>query len=248
MDIAKLLVEPPASLFLLALAGLVLALRFRRLGFGLVAVAAAALYALSTPIAGHALLRSLEAEVAAETVPAGAPPGAIVILSAGIQAADFAGSRITVDALTVDRLRRGAALHRETGLPVLLSGGLPRLGTQTLADMMAQSLRDDFRLAPQWLETRSTTTAENAIYSAEILSAAGIGRIYLVTQAWHLPRAQRAFNRQGIEVVPGAVAYEIADGRRLVARFIPAANALARSRFALHEYIGRVWLAFGGTG
>lgn len=252
LDLLKQLVEPPASLFALALVGLVAGRRFRRAGRALVVLAMLALYLLSTPLVGHALLRALEAKTAEAQPAAAAPlageaPGAIVILSAGVAAADFAGTDAIVDALTLGRLRRGAALHRETGLPILLSGGPARGGTLTLAAVMAQSLRDDFGVAPAWLETRSSTTAENAIHSAAILRRAGIGRVYLVTQAWHLPRASQAFRRQGIGVVPAAAAYNFPAGPFGLSRLVPSASGLLRSRYALHEYIGRVWLALGGT-
>ena len=246
MTIVKALIEPPAVLFILALLGLIVGLRFRRTGQALHITAALTLLLLSLPIVAHTLVRSLEAEIAAAPAPVGAAPGAIVILSAGVQATDFAGTRLNVDELTLDRLRRGAALHRETGIPILLSGGIPRPGGRALADLMATSLRSDFGIEPHWLETASRTTAENALYSAQILHVENIERIFLVTQSWHLLRAMVEFQRYGIEVFPVAAGYEIVHGQFTILHLIPSASALLRSRFAIHEYIGRAWYALQG--
>ena len=44
--------------------------------------------------------------------------------------------------LTLDRLRAGAALHRRTGLPILVTGGSLQPDRPAIATVMADSLRD----------------------------------------------------------------------------------------------------------
>lgn len=51
------------------------------------------------------------------------------------------------------------------------------------------------------LETRSTSTRENALYTQPLLSA-GIGRPVLLTSDFHMFRARRVFQRLGINVSP----------------------------------------------
>ncbi len=202
------------------------------------------LYAFATPLLSAWLLIRLE----------GAPPlrrptaewaQAIVVLSAGtnFEAPEYGGE--TVDALGLERIRYAARLARMTGLPVLASGGASRANHPSVAALMAQALEQDFGVAPRWLEERSTDTHQNAEFSAGILRAAGVERIYLVTHAWHMPRAQAAFVRAGLAVTPAPTGYTDAPSLRL--GLVPSTTALRHSYYALHELAGRLWyrLAYG---
>ncbi len=179
---------PPAGLALLALA-LLLARRRRE-----AALAMAALAALSTGALSRALLGSLLLSPA----PPGRPPGAIVVLPGGAQEL-INPSGDEPGLFTLDRLRTAAALQRRTGLPILVSGGSAEDGG------MAASLHDDFRVPVRWEETRSRTIWQRADYSAAMLHAAGISRVWLVADAWDERLAAAAFRRAGIEVAPAPV-------------------------------------------
>ena len=52
-----------------------------------------------------------------------------------------------------------------------------------------------------WVEERSHSTYENALYGGRILRAHGIGRIALVVEARSMVRAAACFRKQGFEVV-----------------------------------------------
>src|SRR3546814_11808110 len=66
-----------------------------------------------------------------------------------------------------------------------------------------QSTRErDFGVEVRWTESESTSTWTNARLSAAKLRAADIRRFYLVTHAWHMPRAMLAFAGTGLEAVP----------------------------------------------
>ena len=105
---------------------------------------------------------------------------------------------------------------------------------------MQTVLERDFQVPVQWLEDRSHTTLENARLSHAILSAAGIRRIYLVTQAWHMPRAELAFERAGFEVIPAPTGYATRF-RVTVLDFVPDARALRDSSVFFHELLGIGW-------
>ena len=62
-------------------------------------------------------------------------------------------------------------------------------------------LEDEWKVPVTWLEDEANNTAENARKSFAILSPAGITRVYLVTHAWHMRRAQTAFENAGFQVV-----------------------------------------------
>jgi uncharacterized SAM-binding protein YcdF (DUF218 family) len=49
------------------------------------------------------------------------------------------------------------------------------------------------------LERCSFTTRENARYTARILRRRGVARVFVVTCAWHLPRALPHFRDEGFE-------------------------------------------------
>ena len=166
------------------------------------------------------------------------------MLSAGldVEAPEYGGP--TVDALSLQRVRYAARLARTTGLPVLASGGQPREDEPSIASVMAQALEQDFGVAAHWLEERSTDTHQNAEFSAAILREAGVERIYLVTHAWHMPRAQAAFERAGLAVTPAPTAFTGPPPRLYLA---PSTTSLRNSYYALHEMAGRLWyrLAYG---
>lgn len=242
-QLLKALLVPPASLILLALIGVLLARPRRNAAAGLAFGALLALYALSTPLLGWWLLSRLESPPAFG--PPETPPQAVVVLSAGVilTAPEFGGP--TIDALGLQRLRYAARLAREAGLPVLVSGGRLREIEGSVAGLMAQALRQDFGVEARWLEERSATTHENAALSAPILREAGVARIYLVTHAWHMPRAQAAFEAAGLVVTQAPTGFTDPPGWRLA--LIPSTTALKHSYYALHELGGRLWylVAYG---
>lgn len=231
---------PPLNLILLGTAGLLLLRSRPRLGKGLIAAALALLYLLSTTVVADALLGALETRPALPEVPHD-KAGAIVVLGAGtyFNAPEYGGD--TVKPLGLERLRYAARLHRATGIPILVSGGHPAGGTAE-GLLMKAALENDFRVPVRWTETASRNTYENARFAYRILKRAGITRIYLVTQAWHMPRAARAFEKAGFDVIPAPTGFTTRN-RTTPLDFLPRADNLLKSYYAMHEGIGLVWYA-----
>jgi len=225
------LAVPPVPLMLAGLLGGFAALRGMRIGAWAAVLAAALLLALSTPLASGLLLLSLDSPAR----PVGAPPpAAILVLGAetriGPDGAD-------VGPLTLERLRRAADLQRETGLPMLVTAGPTTPGAPPLAELMRRTLEDSFRVPVRWVEPAARNTAENAARSATILAPQGIASVLLVTHAWHMRRARAEADRAGLIAWPAAVRSErIPDGRP--GDWMPRADHLAMSWFALHEWAG----------
>jgi uncharacterized SAM-binding protein YcdF (DUF218 family) len=234
------LVLPPTSLAAAALAGLVLLRRRRALGLALSAGAMLALLALSLPVVAMALARTLEPPPVTATDLARAQ--AIVILAGGNNrgAPEWGGE--TVKTTTLQRVRYGARLARVSGLPILVTGGTPQGGHKAEAALMRDVLVDEYGLEVRWVETASRTTAENAAYSASVLKAAGITRIALVTDAIHMPRSRRAFQRSGLEVIAAPTAFA---GQRPFqpGQLVPGVAALHLSNMALREWFSRALYA-----
>jgi len=240
--LAELMILPPSSALLLLLVGTAVRRRWRRTGLGLQIAGLAWLWLASTPLFAGLLLHSLQ------TSPALPPEGplpdaqAIVVLAA---AADTVGSEYggpVIGAMTMQRVRYAAFLHRRTGLPVLVSGGKPASTAAPLAVLMQHALEQEFSVPVRWVEDRSADTWENAAFSAEMLQRDGIARILLVTTAWHLPRAMPCFERQGLEVVPAPTAFR-GDAYQNFTSLLPHWQALRDTSYGMHEWLGRLYYA-----
>lgn len=234
------LLIPPGFLFIVLAAGLALRRRLPRSSLGLLITGTAGLYLLSMPLTGTFLLRQWET---AQAMPsASAPAQAIVVLGGGRYPAapEYGGD--TVSSSTLVRLRYAAQLHRETGLPILVSGGSPDGSRINEAELMAQALEQSFRVPVRWREGRSGNTLENARLSRETLAQENIRRIYLVTHAWHMPRSLLVFERAGFEVIAAPTAHATGETAQLTALdFLPNFTGLRDSSIFFHEVIGMVW-------
>ena len=199
---------------------------------------------LSTPLAARILFDELQIypPLAASQLSeiAAGPPTAIVVLAAGRRTApEFAEiDKETLDSLSLERVRYAAYLARKTSLPVLVSGGLPPV---PLAILMAETLSNDYGVQAKWLETRSTSTAENAIFSSEILRRVGVGRIILVTHAWHMKRAVAAFSANGMAVRPAPTAFYFAGRAGFWSAITPSFATLHMASYGIHEAVGGLW-------
>ncbi|MFN3545778.1 MAG: YdcF family protein [Thiobacillus sp.] len=230
---------PPLALVILLGAGLVLNRRRPRLAMSLILISAVSLYTLSTPWVGGLLQKSLEISEPI-TPDALASVDAIVVLGGGrrIDAPEYGGD--TLNSFSVDRLRYAAHLHRASGVPLLVTGGMPGGGSTPEGRLMQQALRQEYGFTPRWVEDASVTTWDNARFSAALLRKDGARRIALVTHAWHLRRAVPQFEAQGLEVVPAGTQFastEIDD----VFDLLPTPNGLRDSAYALHEWLGILW-------
>ncbi len=239
------LLLPPLDVLLLALVGgLLLLAGSRRLGATLLSLSFVLLALLSTPKVAHWMLARLETNVPVLTQPIAAKAQAIVILGGSRQAnAPEYGGRDVPGPYSFGRLRYGAWLHRQTGLPILVSGGSPERRPESEAELMARALREDFKIQVRWQEGESDNTEQNASNSARILKPAGVHRILLVSDAWHLPRALPMFRDQGFEVIPAPTNLMNEDALPGLQAWLPQAPALTLSYLALHEWIGMAWYA-----
>jgi uncharacterized SAM-binding protein YcdF (DUF218 family) len=240
------LILPPSSLIILLLIGIGLIIK-KRLVWGkrLVILSTIGLIVLSLPITAMTLMSFNEPYPALTNHSIqNAKAEAIIILGGGrnYDAEEYGGD--TVSEITLERIRYGVRLHRQTNLPILVTGGAPLHDRVPEGELMATALQQDFQVSPNWKETNSRNTAENAMFSYEILAKENVKDIFLVTHAWHLSRAVKIFEQQGFRVTPAPTAFEGFGPSPLVfVDFLPNAKAFLKSYYALHEIIGRVWYA-----
>jgi uncharacterized SAM-binding protein YcdF (DUF218 family) len=106
-------------------------------------------------------------------------------------------------------------------------------------------LEKEFGAQVRWVEEASNNTRENALLSQRMLAKSGVATILLVTHAWHMPRAQGAFERVGLKVIPAGTRFSPPTALELM-DFVPNAGALRSSAYAMHEAIGLVWYRLRG--
>ncbi len=235
--LSTLLLPPLMPLLLLAL-GLLLLRRRPRLGKSLAGLGLLAALFLSTPWSVGLLLAPLEA-IPVLTPEAARSAQAVVILGGGKSrhAPEYGGE--SVNRLSLERLRYGARIARQTGLPILVAGGLLE-GKYSEAALMKEALETDFRLPVRWVEDASRDTRENARESARMLSAAGIRRVLLVSHAAHLRRGAEEFRAAGLEVIlaPTAFLGGAGEGEWQVGDFLPGPSGAYAGWYASHEWLG----------
>ncbi len=230
---------PPTCFVVLIVVGLLLRGGWQRFGRRLTWASLIALILFGMPAVSYSMLLALETGLPLAP-PADHPPQAIIVLGGEVIRAHQERLGIRPGLLTLDRLRTGAALHRRTGLPILVTGGRTQPNTPAVGLVMAQSLEDDFQAPARWVESKSVDTWENARLSADILRAEGITSVYVVTHAWHMRRAVLAFQGTGLTVTAAPTSLDDPLGPEL-SDFLPRAAGWQTGYFAVHEWIGYAW-------
>lgn len=232
--LAKALLLPPTGLLLLALIGLAIIRRRPRVGRLMATASVLTLLALSTPIVANSLVRLLDDSPPIDLATAKTAQ-AIVIPGGGVRrnALEYGGD--TLGRLTLERVRYGARLARDTGLPVLVTGGTVLGNAVPEAMLMKDALENEFGVPVRWVEDRSRNTRQNADFTARLLATDGVRRVVLVLHAFDVPRAEPLYEAVGLLVLRAPVG--IANGQVELEDLIPGISALATSYFAGYELV-----------
>lgn len=250
--ITELLVMPPTSLFIGVALGLILAAISnvtwkRRAALALSVTSGLALFLLTVPYVSFFLVDSLQTGAPAiSTTDSTIDAEAIVVLAADVDCdpPEYGGDQ--PGALSLQRCRYGARLAKRTGLPLLITGGVLRPDRRPVSHVLRDFVQDELGVAVRWTEDRAVDTRGNAVGSARILEEAGIERVALVTHAWHMPRATRAFERAGLRVL-GAPTLPATPPDTVLRGVTPRGKALRDSCWAIHEWLGRAWYRVTAT-
>lgn len=238
---AELLLLPPFNLSFVCLVGVLLSNRGCQLGSALICFCIMANIAIGLPLWGY-LLGDNESSIVYQA-PHFEAAEAIVILGGGrrLYAPEYALGE-TVSIGTLERLRYGAKIAAETGLPILVSGGKPPSGLTTgqysEATLMAGVLEGEFSLPVTWVETESEDTSENARFTAPILRSEGVSNIILVTHVSHMYRAKMAFESQKLKVIAAATGWPEPKVEGLSAgHFMPSFAGYIQTRHLLYSWL-----------
>jgi uncharacterized SAM-binding protein YcdF (DUF218 family) len=258
--IAETFLTPPGIVIVLLILTLLAYFRKHWLGTGMLVLSIIILVAMSLPRTGQVLLGDLQgfarppelvpmadsgpqASVYAPKDSLKDPPQAIVVLGAKRtpEAPEY-DFQDTLGPAGLERVRYGAYLQHKTRVPILVSGGSPGGETVSEAAIMKAVLEDEFKTSVKWVESQSRNTMENARFSQALLAEARIKHVYLVTHAWHMRRAARAFESVGIQVTPAPTGFQaLTRGERTLGADLPSSWGMHLTSLAIRERLSSYW-------
>ena len=234
---------PPASLLILMLLGVWLMRRRPKLARRVVLLSVISLWVLSTNafsvwlhdqvIPEYNLVTAKDLKVKSVQ--------AVVVLGGGV-ATGLPGGDQQLSKTSLERLRLGAQLARQSGLPLVYSGGSgwgAKDNSVSEADVAQKVLSDAFDLDLKLKESSSRDTQENAVNTWNLLSGYKITSIALVTNSTHMPRACAEFKSVGFHVAEAAVGQPTIASVTLLG-LIPDASNLEISKFVLRELLAKL--------
>ena len=237
------IVMPPASLLILIVLGSLLIKSNAKLARRIILSCAAVLWLLSTSgfsVWLHNLVIPEYPTVSAEVLKEKSVQ-AVVVLGGGV-VTGLPGGDQQMSRTSLERLRLGAQLSRQSGLPLVFSGGsgwgskdtsVPEAGVAEAVLLNAFGIRLNFK------DSSSRDTQENAANSWALLSKQGVTRIALVTHSTHMPRASLEFKRIGFDAIEAAVGQQTLGSESFLS-WLPAASNLELSQSVLRELLANL--------
>jgi uncharacterized SAM-binding protein YcdF (DUF218 family) len=244
------LLLPPVPFLLLMLVGSRLLLARRGLGWLVILTSVALLWLSHCAGTGLWLSRlvlqppaalSVERIAELKALAAAKKPVAIVVLGGGVEpyAPEYRLGNLMHPSL--ERLRYGLWLGRETGLPVAFTGGVGWGAGESVSEaQVAQRVAaQEFGRPLRWIEDRARDTRENGANTMAMLKPQGIQHVVLVTHGWHMPRSVRAFERAAgdvrVEAAPMGLAESTVAGPL---EWLPSSTGATMVRRVLREMVG----------
>lgn len=240
--IVWLLLQPLSLVFLLCLAGALLALfRCRRAGGVLSLSAALLLFVTLYTTSGSIALQALEDHVPK----AKGDPGAlscIIVLGGALEnqvTTTRGGMELNQAADRFVETARLALKYPEA--KILISGGDGSISGNYEGEANAsERFFSAFGIASERLikENISRNTFENTLNTAALLKENGLSNCILITSAFHMPRSLGLFRQAGLAVTPWPVDYRTTGNERLGFDFTqPSLNA-QQAATAAREWMG----------
>lgn len=233
----------PFPLFLscLVVGFIFLMFKLRRMSIFFVGLSLLGLFCFSNTVVSFYLLEHLESQYPPLIHVPASVDNIVVLAGSGGGHASLPANQ-TMSAVTISRLVEGLRLFHlgmkaNPNMKVILSGGA-RPGLLPAARAMRQTAIL-LGVSPQHLkiEDGSYDTEDEARILSPIL---GKKSFILVTSAVHMPRAMKLFEHYGMHPIPAPSDRSVDDVS--MPKLVPAAINLQRSKMAMHEYLGLLWL------
>ncbi|MDB4742605.1 YdcF family protein [Cyclobacteriaceae bacterium] len=204
--------------------------------------AIALLYIPSTPIFSHAFFKIVEGDQHRKCIANIEQADAIVVLS-GMLSLHEMGGKEYIEWGDPDRFFGGITLMKAGKAPNLIFTGakMPwgksrRTEGAVLTD---HAIQYGIPYDHVFVSSLVTNTADEALAVKKM--ALG-NKIILVTSAFHMPRAQMLFEKEGFEVTPYPVDFKSLNTDSLTFMdYLPNARSLAKTELGLRELIGRLY-------
>ena len=164
---------------------------------------------------------------------------AYVVLGGGVY--DFAPDIDGKGVLSGESLSRVVCayrLYRMDRKPIIFSGGKVFEGQPEAKVAKRVLLSLGVNEKDVITEAESRDTIENAKYIKELANRHQIGRIILITSAFHMKRSMMLFNKSFNGTIPYPTSYNTRRAKYSILSYAPDAGNLANSAMALKEYIG----------
>jgi uncharacterized SAM-binding protein YcdF (DUF218 family) len=200
----------------------------------------------SNPMAARWLVQSLEKQYPQQAFSEITTHDAILVLGGGLRLPITPALHTQLGAGS-DRYWHAARLYRAGKAQlIMVSGGnvFAQLDHQGEAYYAARLLRSwGVPKAAIITESGSRNTTQNISASTEFFGTNNISSVLLVTSAYHMPRALRAFKHLSVRVTPASADILIRTKfSPPILDWIPTVSALGLTTLAVHEYYG-MWFA-----
>ena len=237
------------ALLLLAL-GLLVMRRWHATGVRLCWAALAVLAMTGWQLPVNAVLRQLEAQSPPPDASASlAAYAGVVVLGGALERSDMwkTPGRIALNSAAERMIVPVGLMQRNPQLRLLFTGGEGNLIKKALTEAdRAKIFFDSVGVDPARVmyESRSRTTFENAVLSAQLPGVDPRQPWLLLTTAAHMPRSLAVFQKAGWNITPYGVDYRTADEPDWTGYSL--AIGAEKWHYALHEIIG--YWAYGLAG
>ena len=206
-------------------------------------LAIALLYTLSTPIFSDAFFKLVEGDQSRKSIASIEQADAIVVLS-GMLEINEVGDSTYIEWGDPDRFFGGIALFKAVKAKKLVftGGKMPwDNAKKTEGEVLKEyAISNGIPSEKIFVTKEVENTADESVAVKELISPSK--RIILVTSAYHMYRARRLFEKQGLIVIPYRVDFKSLTTDSLTFMdYLPNAESLAKTELGLRELMGRLY-------
>lgn len=240
---AFILPIPIALLFLLVGFILILFCKSKHSGEIFLFLGVLILIVFSTPFIPGVMLRHLETQYPPmNEIPKNVDD--IVVLGAGNGGYSKYPPNNRLSAASLSRLIEGIRIQKMLPQSRLVLSGGRVFGSPPDSDAM-NNVASMLGVDPNRIriESGSQDTYEEALHLRKMI---GRHPFILVTSAYHMPRAMRLFQHQGMHPIAAPTELLLGRKRYTIKQYFPNATNIMYSDIAIHEFLGSLWSKLQG--